>query len=74
VATFRLGWKRELRSRLPITIAGIPFARASASVAFSHGNCGSGGFWCGSEAASEPRELSITITRTVPPEPAESKA
>jgi hypothetical protein len=73
-ATLSAGAKRVLRSRLPITIAGMPCAFASARAAISHGVCGSGGFWCGSDASSEPRELSITITRTVPPRPAESNA
>ena len=66
--------KLVLRLRLPITIVGMPLARASASTASSQGSCGSSGFWCGSLAASEPRELSITTTRTVPPGPLLSKA
>ena len=57
-----------------MTTAGIPRAFASASCAASHGVCGSGGFWNGSLATSEPRELSITITRIAPPAPVESNA
>jgi hypothetical protein len=46
----------------------MPCAFASASVAFSHA------VWPGSLASSDPAELSITITRTVPPLPALSNA
>ena len=66
--------KLVLRLRLPITIVGIPFAAGVGEHRFQPGQLRLGRVLVGSLAASEPSELSITITRTVPPAPLLSKA